>query len=133
MYRSEIPPYDYLIIDDDEFTMECLRLLLEKMGAKSIHCEPDGVDVIQNLESAGTMPDIMICDLNMPEVDGVQLILQLAKKKFSGGIILISGTSPGLLDVAMNLATAHSLNVLGTLEKPISRDVLHATICRYQS
>lgn len=126
-----ISHYHYLVIDDDAFTLKCLKSLLTHWGAETILSKPDGADAIFSLEQDEIVPDIIICDLNMPELDGVELIMKLAQRKFTGGLILISGTSPGLLDIAVNLARAHRLNVLGTLTKPIIHEELAALLAKY--
>lgn len=128
---TRLAQYHYLIIDDDSFTLQCLKSLMGTLGVRHLVSKADGAEAVESLERGESRPDIIICDLNMPEVDGVEFILQLAKRRFTGGIILISGTSPGLLGVANNLAKAHSLNVLGTMKKPLMRDELIALLSLY--
>lgn len=128
-----LAPYSYLVIDDDDFSLKCISALLGKLHARHIISKPDGLEAAMGMESPEGRPDIILCDLNMPEMDGVEFIQLLAKIEFTGGLILISGASQGLLDIAMNLAQARSLNVLGTLTKPIMFDKLAELIARYEA
>lgn len=115
-----IVPYRYLIVDDDIFTSKAITSLLSRHGALDVQTAENGRIAVQWFDTTATMPDVIICDLNMPELDGVEYMMHLAKKKFSGGIILISGTSPRLLEPVVRLARAHNLGVLGMLTKPIA-------------
>ncbi len=123
--------HDYLIVDDDEFTCQCIASLLKRAGANSIRVAANGTIAIEQLKSPAGIPGIIICDLNMPETDGVEYMMHLAKKNFAGGIILISGSPGKLLDSVMRLAKAHHLNVLGTLSKPINADQLMGLLAKF--
>jgi DNA-binding NtrC family response regulator len=126
-----IVPYRYLIIDDDIVTSKGIAKFLTRQGAQDVKIADNGKIAVKLLDAADTRRDIIICDLNMPELDGVEYILYLAEKQFAGGLILISGTSPKLLDPAVRLAGAHRLNILGTLTKPIVLDKLLHLIGRF--
>ena len=63
--------------------------------------------------------DILILDLNMPEMDGVEVMRQLAKTGCLLPLVLISGYDQGVLHSAEQLAKAHSLEIIATLTKPL--------------
>ena len=92
--------------------------MLHKMGVEKMDVAGNGVEALACIDASEKVPDIIICDLQMPELDGIAFLRHLAKKKFAGGIILISGGDQRILRMATQLAEAHRLNVLGTLSKP---------------
>ena len=63
---------------------------------------------------------ILILDLIMPEMDGIEVIRTLAEKNFHWPLILVSGFDSRVLHSAKQLAEAHNINVLASLTKPLS-------------
>jgi CheY-like chemotaxis protein len=126
-----ISDYRYLVIDDDRFTCDCLVKLFNKHGIVNVETMYNGKSAVSWFNAAKTSPDIIICDLNMPEFDGVEYVLYLAEKNFTGGIILMSSTAMNLLNAVKDLAKAHKLNVLAALPKPINPDALLALLSQF--
>ena len=62
--------------------------------------------------------DVIILDLIMPGVDGVEIIRYLAEIKCNALLILMSGFDSGVLHSAQTLASEHGLNFAGSLNKP---------------
>lgn len=62
--------------------------------------------------------DIIVLDLMMPGIDGIEIIRFLAEEKCHALLILMSGFDSGVLHSAQKLATEHGLNLAGTLNKP---------------
>jgi len=72
----------------------------------------------------GLKDSILILDLIMPEMDGIEVMRQLAQAGNAPSLILISGYDQGVLHSAEQLAQMHSLNILATLSKPLQFDEL---------
>lgn len=123
--------YSYLVIDDDPFTCDLISSVLRKNGISQIATAENGGAAIKYIKN-GQVPDIIICDLNMPEVDGVEFLRFLSEEFFNGGIVLISGTSKTLLNAAHRLGDARSLDMLGLLTKPFTPDDLVQALSKYQ-
>ncbi len=62
---------------------------------------------------------ILVLDLHMPDIDGIEVIRALADKKANFLLILISGFDERVLHSAQQLAEAHKIKVLASLVKPI--------------
>jgi EAL domain-containing protein (putative c-di-GMP-specific phosphodiesterase class I) len=65
-------------------------------------------------------PDItlILLDLIMPEMDGIELLRLLGQQKCQAGIVLMSGTGKRIIESAGQLAHAHGLSIVGQLQKP---------------
>ena len=87
---------------------------LNSIGVKNVVSAADGKEALSSLEAASA--DIVICDLNMPEMDGVEFLRHLAEANFIGSVVLVSGEDRRILDTAESLAGAHNLNVLGAVK-----------------
>ncbi len=72
-----------------------------------------------------TYADVIVLDLIMPEVDGIEVIRFLAESNSDAQLILVSGFDPAVLHSAQKLATEQGLNVVGSLSKPFRYDDLH--------
>lgn len=64
-------------------------------------------------------PDVVAIDLQMPHVDGVQLLRFLSEEKCTAPVIIVSGFDRRVLDSSMRLGSALGLNMVGPLEKPV--------------
>lgn len=64
-------------------------------------------------------PDVVALDLQMPHVDGVQLLRFLSEEKCTAPVIIVSGFDRRVLDSSMRLGTALGLNMVGPIEKPV--------------
>jgi EAL domain-containing protein (putative c-di-GMP-specific phosphodiesterase class I)/FixJ family two-component response regulator len=113
-----------LVIDDDP---DMCALVVH--AAASVGVEARSATNFKEFQ-ANLGPDIgvIVIDLMMPDVDGIEVLRYLGDKKYSREIILISGYDKKVLNVAAQLATTLGLDVRASLQKPLSlgqlRDVL---------
>lgn len=117
-----------LLVDDDPRTLRFLTHLLESMGVGEIHTAADGHEALSYLDNVPERPDVIFTDLNMPGLDGVEFLRHLSMRGVACRIVLISGENKRILDTAKTLALVHDLSVIGTLQKPITRNALYETL-----
>ncbi|HEC1643734.1 SpoIIE family protein phosphatase [Pseudomonas aeruginosa] len=77
-----------LIIDDDEVVRESLAAYLEDSNFKVLQAL-NGLQGLQIFESE--QPDLVICDLRMPQIDGLELIRRIRQTASETLIIVLSG------------------------------------------
>ncbi|MFU6002261.1 two-component system response regulator RssB [Pseudomonas aeruginosa] len=77
-----------LIIDDDELVRESLAAYLEDSNFKVLQAL-NGLQGLQIFESE--QPDLVICDLRMPQIDGLELIRRIRQTASETPIIVLSG------------------------------------------
>ena len=73
------------------------------------------------MASADRSIDVLVLDLFMPDVDGIELIRFLRENEFEAPLILVSGVDKNVLHSAQELATELGLKVLGSLNKPFRK------------
>jgi EAL domain-containing protein (putative c-di-GMP-specific phosphodiesterase class I) len=76
--------------------------------------------------------DLVVCDLDMPQMDGMEFIRHLAGVDRSVSVIIASAQERTLLDSVAKMAAAYDVRVLGTIEKPVSLDALTELIALHE-
>ncbi|MGD8927222.1 MAG: EAL domain-containing response regulator [Thioalkalispiraceae bacterium] len=108
-----------MVVDDDVLIHEFVALGLDILGITNVLKAASGEEALAYLDNPINQIDVIFCDLNMPKMDGLELLRHFASKGFNGAIVLMSGEDARILKSATSLAEAHNLTVLGYLEKPL--------------
>ena len=82
--------------------------------------------------AAGLTPDtsVVVLDLMMPEVDGIQVLRYLSSQNYASDIVLLSGYDKKVLMVAGQLAGALGLNIRASVQKPVDLKSLQEILAR---
>ena len=131
MTDTPTTPLRILLLDDDPFMLSLLADMLEDLGQLNVRSETDGRRALQALPHY--RPDLLVCDLSMPDMDGIEFLRQAADCSFGGAVVLLSGMDAGVRQAADTLARAHGLALLGTLGKPASPGALAAVLAQAAS
>ena len=75
--------------------------------------------------------DVIVLDLFMPKVDGVELLRFLANNNSQASVVFMSGKDPSVLRSAKELATEQGISVLGWLQKPFRAQQLEDILNKY--
>ncbi|WP_404399424.1 EAL domain-containing protein [Idiomarina seosinensis] len=104
-----------LIIDDDEQIGEMLKTIAEQCGFHVIFTDT----ALAFYEQLSLFePDLIMVDLIMPDVDGVQLIERLADINHNAKLIIISGAGKRVVNSSAVSAQEHGMEIAGVLNKP---------------
>jgi EAL domain-containing protein (putative c-di-GMP-specific phosphodiesterase class I) len=119
-----------LVIDDEEDICDTVAEI-----ASSYHFQVSTLSNPDNVAAAiaTTKPDFIMLDLMMPGTDGVELLRLLADHVKDAKLCLISGSDSRVLNSARRLGSAHGLNVVAALEKPLDIGVLRALFSQMAS
>ncbi|MDH5230605.1 MAG: response regulator [Gammaproteobacteria bacterium] len=112
-----------LIVDDEESIRGFVKQVVEMQGHEAKEAENGRIaaDLYENFQA-----DLVITDLIMPEMDGLELIVHVKKKYPSVKIIAMSGRAA--LDTRHYLEFANRFGANKILEKPVDMDTLINTI-----
>lgn len=127
--KSHIHELSLLIADDSKTQRQYARDLCHGLGVKDIHDAADGAAALAVLQ--GCSVDVVLIDLEMPVMDGVELIRFIAQKKYASSVIILSAKDPILIASVGTMAEADGLHVLGTFQKPLLPDVLECSLLRF--
>ncbi|MCA0935813.1 EAL domain-containing response regulator [Vibrio alginolyticus] len=115
-----------LIVDDSASQREYMAQKCRDIGACQITTAEDGRRALELIAEHEKGFDILICDLEMPGLDGIELIQILGTQKSRSGLIIVSGHEKSLITAAKVMAQDEGLQVLGTMQKPIPEKRLKA-------
>jgi DNA-binding response OmpR family regulator len=73
-------------------------------------------------------PDVILLDITMPRIDGIELLRSLADLRSPAKILLFSGVTVQLIELSSQLGKAYGLNIAGQLTKPIRVADLRASL-----
>jgi CheY-like chemotaxis protein len=125
---SQAPPRRVLLLDDDRFMLEMLKDILATLGQFEVFAEADARHALATLGTHA--PELLICDLALPDMDGIEFLQEAAARGYAGGVILVSGMEGGVRDAAAELSRALGLRVLGAFRKPIGAPQLRALLAQ---
>jgi EAL domain-containing protein (putative c-di-GMP-specific phosphodiesterase class I)/CheY-like chemotaxis protein len=117
-----------LLLDDESFALRLLTHQLTKLGFTEIVSFDEPAQALAVLEQDVRCADMVLLDLQMPGIDGIEFIRHLARLRFHGGLVLISGEDERILQTARRLAEAHQLDVRGAVHKPVAPAALSAML-----
>ncbi len=110
-----------LVVDDDQPILKLIGSLGEACGYEVEVMSDAAVFLTKCSESA---PDVLVLDLVMPNVDGIEVLRTMSELEVPSRILLITGFDPDLLARAEALAKAWNLNIIGSMTKPIDPDAV---------
>jgi EAL domain-containing protein (putative c-di-GMP-specific phosphodiesterase class I)/AmiR/NasT family two-component response regulator len=119
-----------LVVDDDPVMVDIISTLLTDAGLVTVDTATNGAAALKHLASHPV--HVLICDLNMPGMDGIRLMSHVASLADSPAIILLSGEDPRVLDVSRQFAEAKGLTILGVMGKPVHLESLMDALRRYR-
>ena len=106
-----------LILDDDPLTGQTITNIATLAGVNARYTD-DPLEFFRLIKE--WQPDFIALDLVMPRMDGVQVMVELARLRCPADIIISSGVGGRVLDAAARSANEHGLKIAGVLPKPFS-------------
>jgi EAL domain-containing protein (putative c-di-GMP-specific phosphodiesterase class I)/CheY-like chemotaxis protein len=122
----------FLVVEDQGFQRWAMTTHLETLGARHVHAAADGRSALELLRDSRPSIDVVVTDLDMPGMDGMEFIRHIGELNTRAALIVSSGLDRSLVDSVETMARAYGLNFLGTIEKPVTANELRALISRYR-
>jgi two-component system chemotaxis response regulator CheY len=111
----------YLIVDDSVFARKSLAKMVESFGGHVAGEAGDGCTAIT--EYARTQPDIVLMDITMPQMEGIEAVERIVQEHPEARIIMVS--SVGYQD---NILAALQKGARHFVQKPVKPDALYEII-----
>lgn len=108
-----------MVVEDHEFQRRTMLQILANLGTGGLLEAEDGEGALALL-SADPRPDVVVLDLDMPGMDGVEFLRHVAERSIETAIVIASGLDDDVLRAAETTARAYGLTVLGAVRKPLT-------------
>jgi CheY-like chemotaxis protein len=116
--RQETAPRRLVIVDDDREFRELVARVARPLGWEVTEFS-NGAELLASLGGA-IHPDLIILDIIMPDLDGIETIGSLGGSSVRCPVVLVTGRSPLYTSAARELGQANGLEIVDALHKPVS-------------
>ncbi len=120
-----------LVVEDHDFQRRTAVMLLRNLGVGTVTDAADGVAALEVLDAIAP-PDVILCDVDMPGMDGVEFIRHVAEGERAGAVILASALDAKVLHAVRAVGEGYGLQVLGAVEKPLTARRLGELLTSYR-
>ncbi|HYL11781.1 MAG TPA: response regulator [Terriglobales bacterium] len=119
--RKDGQPVRYLVVDDSVFARKNLARMIESFGGQVAGEAGDGCTAITEYER--TNPDIVLMDITMPQMEGIEAAERIVRSHPNARIVMVS--SVGYQD---NIVAALQRGARHFVQKPVKPEVLYEVI-----
>ena len=126
--RVGIAGLSFLVAEDEAVQRTLLVNMLRSQGSAKVYSANDGREALDVLLKQRAAVDVIVCDIQMPGMDGLQFIRRMGEADYHGSVIIVSALERKLLASAEATAKAYGVNLLAVISKPITREALEAAL-----
>jgi EAL domain-containing protein (putative c-di-GMP-specific phosphodiesterase class I)/ActR/RegA family two-component response regulator len=126
-------PESVLIVDDSRVQRDHTASLCRELGMRRIQEAGNGREALALLAASRPLPDLLIIDLEMPTMDGMELLEQLQQQCFDVPIVVSSAQAPVLIHSVQDLGGVLGLRILDAVQKPLNIGSLRAALLKVNS
>ena len=114
-----------LVVDDEPRFRDFVKNVAVKLGF-DVECARDGREF--KILCDANHPDVVVLDIVMPGIDGVELVQWLAERGKHLHLVIVTGFAPNYATLAKKLGEAKGLLSVTTLTKPVRMAALQDAI-----
>ncbi len=120
-------------IDDQPIMLKLMQYMLANLGYSQVTTCTSGQEGLDWLKGVDETQTIILLDLNMSEMDGIEFIRHLANRHYQGHILLLSAEDERIRETAHKLIKNYKIASLGHLQKPVTLELLSLKLAKWQS
>jgi EAL domain-containing protein (putative c-di-GMP-specific phosphodiesterase class I)/CheY-like chemotaxis protein len=122
----------FLVVEDQGFQRWALESMLKTLGATQVYSAENGQVALEIFRTVRPRVDIIVTDLSMPGMDGMEFIRHVAESGTPVSIILVSEQDPALVASVASMTKAYGGQLLEAMQKPLTAQKLASAIAQYR-
>ncbi len=126
--RSFMNDIRVMVVDDSRAMLGVMEETLREAEVALCHSALSGIEALSIIRQDSLGYDLMFIDLNMPGMDGMELIRELGAIRYQGGVVILSAMDPKILKLAEDVTKRHRVRLLGCISKPITPKELNVVL-----
>lgn len=115
-----------LVVEDSAVQRDHAVELVAGLGAR-VEAAGDGIEGLEQLDQH-TEIDLVLVDLEMPRMDGITFIGELAARGYRPELVILSAQEAAVLNSVQLMAQSYGLTVLGAIPKPLNSGILRGLL-----
>lgn len=119
-----------MVVDDSPVQRAHAVQLCRAAGVALVYEAGNGLEALEQLAMLNLLPDLLLVDLHMPVMDGVELITQLHERDWKIPMLIVSSQQTSILNAVDELARTLNLPLMGFLAKPLVAERLELALQR---
>jgi len=117
-----------LVVDDSKAILVVMEAILNELEIPNITTCLSAQEALYKVKNATLKYDAVFTDLNMPDMDGMELIRHLGDMNYPGAIVIISEMDHKVIDLAADLAKRSNAHLIGNIVKPVQLTQVHTLL-----
>lgn len=119
-----------LIVEDDRLQATNLKILLSRHFDGSITIVHSGYKVAEVCTDQSI--DVMFCDIDLPDLNGVNLLATLDANARPKGVVILSAMNQDVVEITYNMCLSANYGFVRALTKPISSEQLSQILAEFK-
>ncbi|HSI57421.1 MAG TPA: EAL domain-containing response regulator [Ideonella sp.] len=117
-----------LVVDDSTVQRDYAIALCRELGVQMVYEAANGSEAVDLLTMLVLPPELMIVDLEMPGMDGIELIQQMSLRKLDIPLIVASSREQSLIHSVETMGSNLGLRMVAGLQKPLQLETLRGAL-----
>jgi EAL domain-containing protein (putative c-di-GMP-specific phosphodiesterase class I)/ActR/RegA family two-component response regulator len=122
-----------LVVEDSTLQLTNLCSWLRALGLNRIYTSGDGQQALELVASLEHAPSLLILDLELPLMDGIELLQHLHERQVRPAVVVLSSADESLISAVAIMVEALGFPLLGAFRKPFSPAGLSAALEKFQA
>ncbi|MDP5240256.1 EAL domain-containing response regulator [Uliginosibacterium sp. 31-16] len=120
-----------LVVDDSAVQRMNAVEVLRQAGIHRVYEAADGLAGLEAIRSLFPPPALLVVDLEMPGMDGIEMLQTLATENYRPPVLIASATHASLVASVETMCRELGLPILGAFEKPFTAEVLQRALLSF--
>jgi two-component system chemotaxis response regulator CheY len=116
-FAGDLAKLRILIVDDERSVVKLLQMMLRDIAVTQMFTAKDGAEALKFLGDCNNVVNLIICDWNMPQMTGLELLQQIRAANTGMAFMMVTGRA-----TVDSVRDAKNLSVNAYVAKPFSQE-----------